>query len=111
MSEFLSPAWVVDNSLMLVCVFILVVLIIRHFTKNPFEKSVNEKIKIFGWDSFLNKSVAEIEEFLKQEVNFSNVDYTASDLAKEIYLRVNRINRKEYEKTQMLTKTESETEE
>ncbi|WNY23423.1 hypothetical protein MmiHf6_07300 [Methanimicrococcus hongohii] len=101
MAGFLSPQWIVDN---IGIIFVICIIVAAYFIlkKRPLEKPVNQMIQNFGRESFLNKDMAEIEKYLEENVDFSDVDYTADALAKEIYLKVNQIDPKKYEKEQKM---------
>ncbi|MDV0447257.1 hypothetical protein MsAg5_11360 [Methanosarcinaceae archaeon Ag5] len=110
MADFLTPAWFGENAGIFILFLIMLVVAYWTYNKNPFEKPVNHMIKLYGWDTFLNKSVAEIDAYLNENVDFSekDLDYTSTELATEIYLRVNRMKRKDFDKEQGVKKSEAE---
>ncbi|MDL2260711.1 hypothetical protein LJC08_00475 [Methanimicrococcus sp. OttesenSCG-928-J09] len=95
-----SLAWFADNLGLVFWILFVLFIAYYFYTKKPLEKPVKQMIKTYGRETFLEKNVIEIESFLDENVDFSEVDYVASDLAKAIYCFVNNINPKKYEKEQ-----------
>jgi hypothetical protein len=78
--------------LSLIFKIILLITVYQIYTiyiEKSLNKPVNHMIKTFGREPFLNKSSVEIEAFLEENVDFSEVKYSENELAEAIFEKIN----------------------